>query len=59
MQNPTQNLDKTLYFSRNKVFCLKNGAPTTIQFKIFVEIFHTFPTYQYVQMGVRDLFQFI
>ena len=39
MQNPIQNLDKALLFSRSKVFCLKiwklRWAPTTLRFNNF------------------------
>ena len=29
-------------------------APTTLQFNIFAETIHTFPTYQCLQKGVQD-----
>ena len=47
---PHKNLDKALLFLRNQAFCLKNWAPTTIE---FVEILHALPTYQCVQKGIR------
>ena len=49
----SSNLGKAL-FSRNQVICLKNlklgPAPTTVEFNIFAEILHTFPSY--LQKGV-------
>ena len=31
-------------------------APTTLQFNIFAETIHTFPTYQCLQKGLQDFF---
>ena len=57
---PYKILNKALLFSKNQVFCLKNWklwrAPTTLEFIFFVEILHTFPTYQCLQKSVRDFF---
>ena len=62
MQNPIQNLDKALLFSRNQVFCLKIWkvwrAPTTPQFSIFAETLHTFLTYQCLQKGLVSALSF-
>ena len=63
MQNPIQDLGKTLLFSRNQVFCLEIENFDELQLPYsaisFAEIAHRFPTYQCLQKGVRDIFYFV
>ena len=60
---PHKNLDKTLLFSKNQVFYLKNEKfdelqrPESSMFS--AETSHMFPTYQCLQKGVRDFFYFV
>ena len=51
---------KGLLFLNNHVICLKNRklwrAPTTTEFNILADIFHTFSTWQCLQKRFRDSF---
>ena len=64
MQNPTLKFTQSSFISEKLGYFSEqlgsSGAPTTIWNLIFfVEILHTFPSYQCLQNGVRDFFYFV